>query len=217
MFEHEQRLLFVTNLSEFLEDRNYEPSANALDASLDALSKVLVLHPEFTLKVVKLFLPIVPELVARQLSCEDTDAVNITKASRIIRNEKIALSLSLILPIVPQISYTVVLFFQSNATRLFQRLIDLEDQESDVENILSSMNMSDEVENSEMLDGILTICRATYNFLVFDAELFRNLWNWAPIIACATQTETPYGWLAARSTTIILRIPHADRRKYWEN
>ena len=34
------------------------------------------------LKVVKLFLPIVPELVARQLSCEDTDAVNITRSSR---------------------------------------------------------------------------------------------------------------------------------------
>ena len=142
LFEHEQRLLFVTNLSEFLGDRNYQPSANALDASLDALSKVLMLHPEFTLKVVKLFLPIVPELVARQLSCEDTDAVNITRSSRLMRNEKIALSLSLILPIVPQISYTIISFFQSNATRLFQRLIDLEGQESDVENILSSMTVS---------------------------------------------------------------------------
>ena len=174
LFEHEQRLLFVTNLSEFLGDRNYQPSANALDASLDALSKVLMLHPEFTLKVVKLFLPIVPELVARQLSCEDTDAVNITRSSRLTRNEKIALSLSLILPIVPQVSYTVVSFFQSNATRLFQRLIDLEGQESDVENILSSMTVSDDAADNDLLDGILRICRATYNFLVFEqiSELF---------------------------------------------
>ena len=231
IFENEQRLLFVVNLHEFLSsDLNYVPSSNALDASLDALSSLLLLHPQYTLTIAKLFLPIIPELVARKLnittSAEHIDNNNNTNNKsnwNTSEKETIALTLSLLLPIVPQLSTITLNYFKMSKTSIFQRLIDYEnEQKSTIEQLLLQLNVNEsnndnnDIQRQEILQGVLKICRATYNLLSFNPALFRSIWNWAPIFVCATRADTLYGWYAARSSTIILRIPQMDRRKYWK-
>ena len=138
------------NLHGLSSDLNYVPSSNALDASLDALSSLLLLHPQYAVTVPNYFYD-VPELVARKLnittSAEHIDNNNNTNNKsdwNTSEKETIALTLSLLLPIVPQLSTITLNYFKMSKTSIFQQLIDYEnEQKSTIEQALLQLNVNE--------------------------------------------------------------------------
>ncbi|KAL7319508.1 AAA ATPase midasin [Mucor circinelloides] len=139
---------------------------------LDTVSKAM-LKPEWTLSVVRLFRPIVIDLVARWTLPSFTDFLDSASASpnanrTVYKIELVAKAVSVVLPIVPQVKSLAVTYF-THSTSLFERLNHLNNyRELEVTSSLTA----------ELQDLLLT----TYRLLSFSTSTFTPLWNWGPLV-----------------------------------
>ncbi|CEP09720.1 hypothetical protein [Parasitella parasitica] len=149
--------------------------ANSLTAKsrlLDTVAKAMI-NPAWTLGAIRLFRPIVIDLVARWTLPGFTNFLDSTPASpnasrTVYKIELVAKAFSIVLPIVPQVKSLAVTYF-AHSTSLFERLNHLSNyRELEVTSLLTA----------ELQDLLLT----TYRLLGFSASTFAPLWNWGPLV-----------------------------------
>ncbi|KAI8086936.1 P-loop containing nucleoside triphosphate hydrolase protein [Gilbertella persicaria] len=147
---------------------------------LDTVSKAMI-KPEWTLSVIRLFRPIIIDLVARWTlpgftTFLDTASASPNASSTVYKIELVARAFSIVLPIVPQVKSLAVTYFTHSAS-LFERL--------------NHLNTNDQVDvtpslTAELQDLLLT----TYRLLEFSSSAFISLWNWGPLVQLL-QIESP--------------------------
>ena len=174
------------------------PSAAVLNAGIDAIGFFLF-QPHVTMAVIRCFLPIVPELVSRNLSANCKGEVALED------RENLYLSASLILQVLPGMLYKFLDHFKSSVS-MFERV--LLHRKSKPGGMISDFD-----ENQQ--ESLLRICQAAYNFLSFSDVSFQAAWDWTPIFDLASCHEAPFGWYAARSVAILLQLTSHSRRAYW--
>ncbi|KAI9260402.1 hypothetical protein EDC94DRAFT_542138 [Helicostylum pulchrum] len=147
-------------------------AATSKSQLLDIVSKAM-LRPEWTTSVVRLFRPIVIDLIARWTlpgftTFLDSASVSPNASSTVYKIELVAKAFSTVLPIVPQVKSLAVTYF-THSTSLFERLNHINtSNESEVASSLTA----------ELQDLLLT----TYRLLRFSTSTFTPLWNWGPLV-----------------------------------
>ncbi|KAI8642397.1 hypothetical protein BD408DRAFT_180035 [Parasitella parasitica] len=163
---------------DFLHGANTLTPKNQL---LDTVSKAMI-NPEWTPSIVRLFRPIVIDLVARWTLPGFTDFLDSAPASpnasrTVYKIELVAKAFSVVFPIVPQVKSLAVTYF-THSTSLFERLDHLCNyREIEVTSSLTA----------ELQDLLLT----TYRLLGISTSTFIPLWNWGSLVQLL-QFQSPY-------------------------
>ncbi|CEI96453.1 Putative Midasin [Rhizopus microsporus] len=156
------------------------PNSISRSDLLDLVSRAMI-NPSWTLAVVRLFRPIVIDLIGRWTMPGFTTLIEtaLSKTHTTVHTtELIAKAFSVILPIAPQVKNLAVLYF-THSTSLFERL----DHYSNVD----SMDIST---SSSSIDNLHDLLLTTYRLLSFSAVTFSPIWNWGPVVQLLKYPDT---------------------------
>ncbi|KAG1056125.1 hypothetical protein G6F43_001962 [Rhizopus delemar] len=147
---------------------------------LDSVSKAM-LNPLWTLTVVRLFRPIVIDLIGRWtlqgfINSMETSLSNVNTTVHTI--ELVAKAFSIVLPIVPQVKNLTVTYF-THSISLFERL-----------NHFNIADNNEELMNSTLIAELQDLLLTTYRLLSFSTTTFTSLWNWGPVVQLLKYPDT---------------------------
>ncbi|PHZ13684.1 midasin [Rhizopus microsporus ATCC 52813] len=156
------------------------PNSISRSNLLDLVSRAMI-NPSWTLTVVRLFRPIVIDLIGRWTMPGFTTLIEtaLSKTHTTVHTtELIAKAFSVILPIAPQVKNLAVLYF-THSTSLFERL----DHYSNVDSMDTSTS-------SSSIDNLHDLLLTTYRLLSFSAVTFSPIWNWGPVVQLLKYPDT---------------------------